>query len=180
MDLPEHGSALARWQALFKTPVAHSAVLFRRHLALEVGGYSEEFQYAEDYDLWSRLLKVTEIKSLSVPLVQYNLGVSGVSRAKSREQREVQCQIAARNMRDLIGDEVPSHVVWALAIGLDVRESFTDYSGFVSATTVCARLFDAFIKGTEASQVRGVVQDCNGRFSQTCKDAAISLAARAP
>lgn len=136
---------VARWQALFKTPVAHSAVMFRRRQVLGVGGYSEEFRYAEDYDLWSRLLKVADIRSLSRPLVKYALSPGGVSRAKSIEQRAVHCRIAARNMRELLGADVPREVVQRLAIGVDFQDAPTGYDDFIEAATTCTGLFNAFV-----------------------------------
>jgi glycosyltransferase involved in cell wall biosynthesis len=160
-------SAAARWQALFKTPVAHSVVMYRRRCVLEVGGYSEEFKYAEDYDLWSRLLKVAEITSLSTCLLRYSLGAEGVSRAKSREQQAVHCRIAARNMAELLGREVPLTTVRTLAIDLDLRETLKSYTECVSAGTTCAALFAAFIdRVTERTDVRAVSADCCDRYLQ--------------
>src|ERR1043166_9035134 len=38
-------------------PIAQSASIVDRSRFLEVGGYREEFRFAEDYDLWLRLLE---------------------------------------------------------------------------------------------------------------------------
>ena len=45
---------LLRWRLLFTNIFAHSAVMFRKDAALDIGGYSEKMRYAQDYDLWSR------------------------------------------------------------------------------------------------------------------------------
>ncbi len=112
---------------------------------LEVGGYSEHFKYAEDYELWSRLLKVSEIKSLPTALVRYSIDSEGVSRSKFVEQRAVHCRIASQNMSDLLGKVVPAHVVQTLAISLDDQHSKIDFPEFVLAAETCAELYRAFI-----------------------------------
>lgn len=47
----------AKWASCFDSPFNHSAVTFRRDVVLAAGGYDERFTYAEDYELWSRLLR---------------------------------------------------------------------------------------------------------------------------
>lgn len=42
--------------SLFQCPVAHPAVMFKRDDVLSVGGYSPSAIYAEDYDLWDRMI----------------------------------------------------------------------------------------------------------------------------
>jgi glycosyltransferase involved in cell wall biosynthesis len=51
--------------------VAHPAVTFRKTSVLKLGGYREEFKFAEDYDLWLRILDIGEIDNLPIPVTQY-------------------------------------------------------------------------------------------------------------
>ena len=44
------------WTSLFTTPVAHSAVVMRRDVVREVGGYDENFSRRQDHALWSKLI----------------------------------------------------------------------------------------------------------------------------
>jgi glycosyltransferase involved in cell wall biosynthesis len=46
--------ALIRGKALVANPFTHSTVIFRRDIALAVGGYGD-FKNAEDWDLWLRM-----------------------------------------------------------------------------------------------------------------------------
>ena len=62
---------LARWGILFATPVLHSAAMIRRSLLVELGGYSVQWQYANDYSLWAELITRTGIASLPEVLVSY-------------------------------------------------------------------------------------------------------------
>lgn len=46
--------AAIRYKALFSNPFTHSTVMFRRNVALEVGGYGN-FKNAEDWELWLKM-----------------------------------------------------------------------------------------------------------------------------
>ncbi len=45
------------WACCFDSPFNHSAITFRRDAVLAQGGYDETFRYAEDFELWSRLIR---------------------------------------------------------------------------------------------------------------------------
>lgn len=59
----------ARWfprlqMRLGRNPVAHGSVMFRRDVAVRVGGYRETFERAQDLDLWLRMARLGTIKVL--------------------------------------------------------------------------------------------------------------------
>ena len=58
---------------VFKNFIAHPTVMYRKSLVLSVGGYRSQFEGAEDYDLWLRLISKTEFKVISEPLTYYRL-----------------------------------------------------------------------------------------------------------
>lgn len=62
---------LARWVILFGTPVLHSAAMVRRTLLVDIGGYSVQWKYANDYSLWATLIDRTRITNLAETLVSY-------------------------------------------------------------------------------------------------------------
>jgi hypothetical protein len=146
----------ARWQSLFKTPVAHSAVTFRRDSVVGVGGYLEDYRYAEDYELWSRLLQIGNIESLSESLLKYDVGMGGVSRAKANEQRIIHCRIAGSNMRRLINAEIENKVVDSLAFGLESGATFGEFSEFLSAAKCLALLYRKFLEAERTQQDESV------------------------
>lgn len=158
-------AVFSRWQALFKTPVAHSAVIYRRKQVLDVGGYSKEFPNAEDYELWSRLVNVGNIRSLPQALVRYDVGEGGVSRARAIQQREMHCQIAQRNMAALLKREVPINLVDVVSIGSDWGESLQSISEFSAAVECCVSLYGAFLQkeGVEEGNTE-VVADLGSRL----------------
>jgi glycosyltransferase involved in cell wall biosynthesis len=54
-------------------PVAHSTVMFRKDVILEFGGYSEKYEFAEDYDLWMKINKHFAICNLPEFLTNYRI-----------------------------------------------------------------------------------------------------------
>ena len=53
-------------------PVAHPAVMMRRRAVLKAGGYRKAFSYAQDYDLWLRMIDLGyAIANLPWPLLNY-------------------------------------------------------------------------------------------------------------
>jgi Glycosyl transferase family 2 len=62
-----------RWQALFRSPVLHPSSMYRLEPVRAVGGYRQEFDVAEDYDLWTRLLARGELGNLPGRLLRYRV-----------------------------------------------------------------------------------------------------------
>lgn len=78
---PSTASALLarmRW----KNVVWHPTVLFRRNAVVQLGGYSPEAIFVEDYELWLRMLAVWEIVPIAEPLIRYRIHANQITRAK--------------------------------------------------------------------------------------------------
>jgi len=63
----------------------HGSVMFRSEIFLKYG-YYEEYRYAEDYDLFSRIAEKYEIDNIDLPLYRYRINPKSISVAKMREQ----------------------------------------------------------------------------------------------
>jgi hypothetical protein len=61
-----------RWYCLFDNPFIHSSVMFRRREVVnDLGGYDESLPYAEDWELWSRVVRRYDVRNLPERLVDY-------------------------------------------------------------------------------------------------------------
>ncbi len=57
---------------LVRNAIAHPSVMFRKELISKYGGYDEAFLYAEDLELWLRLLNHgVQFHNLNYPLLRY-------------------------------------------------------------------------------------------------------------
>ncbi len=91
-----------RWAILFENPFGQSSVMLRVD-ALKLHGlrYDKSMLYAEDYDLWSRLLLYGKGKNIDRPLVKIRHHPLQTSRVFSTEQSATADRIAMSNVERL-------------------------------------------------------------------------------
>lgn len=67
--------------------IVHSSVMFRKILFLNLGGYNQLLEPAEDYDLWIRFLKNSyKIKNIKSILLNYRVHNESVSYKRIKDQ----------------------------------------------------------------------------------------------
>ena len=69
-----------------KNQFVHGALMFRRKVLDEVGGYRDAFVYAQDYDLTLRCQEVTKLANLPEKYYQLRFGNQRISINHAREQ----------------------------------------------------------------------------------------------
>jgi len=71
------------------TGTIHGSVMMRRSMYNEVGGYRKSFYFAQDVDLWSRLVEIGE--HIVIPTVYYEglLYPGSISGSRKNEQRKL-------------------------------------------------------------------------------------------
>lgn len=102
-------------------------VMFKRDLALELGGYDPRFDGAEDIELLSRLAGRGEVRTLPTVLTHYRIHGQSVTAQRSAKQLVLFSFIEARNRARLAGGD----------LGLD------EYLGGRAARPVIARFREA-------------------------------------
>lgn len=65
----------------------HGTVMMRKSALASVGGYDEQFVYAQDYDLWLKLSEKYEIANLEEPLYFWRNTKSAISNKNADEQQ---------------------------------------------------------------------------------------------
>lgn len=81
-------------------PLTHTTVMFRKDRVLRAGGYAEDLQFAEDYDLWLRLARAGErLWNLEEPLAIRVM--TGTNVAARHERAQVREELVAR-WRDVV------------------------------------------------------------------------------
>jgi glycosyltransferase involved in cell wall biosynthesis len=85
--LPEKDKNIKK-KILGKNCFVHSSVMFRKDLALSLGGYSEDtaVKHIEDYDLWLKLGTVGKLANLSIYAVKFTLRGGSISSVNKIEQ----------------------------------------------------------------------------------------------
>jgi glycosyltransferase involved in cell wall biosynthesis len=62
--VPMLEDAQIRGSILYRAPFLNTTTLYRRDLALKVGGYDKSFRYSEDYLLWLKLGEVAQFANI--------------------------------------------------------------------------------------------------------------------
>ena len=102
--IQNQGEATTRLRSMnsheIRGPSSHPSVLFPRHLYEQVGGYRKEFYFAQDLDLWARLVERGDHMVIREVLYEttYTPGsISGVN--KSKQDELAKCALACAGLR---------------------------------------------------------------------------------
>lgn len=104
LDVPEDSDAIA-WCAPFLNPFLHTAVIFRRDVVREEGGYDESFRIAQDYELWTRLAARYAAANLPGRLVRYRHAETSLSKTGRSLAFDEADRVSAREVRRWLGRE---------------------------------------------------------------------------
>lgn len=82
---------------IFNNCIVHSSMMFRKGVLEEAGLYDENLNQAQDYDLWSRLIRVTKIGQVNEKLVSWREHEQGITGKARHLQRLTSIHLAAEN-----------------------------------------------------------------------------------
>ena len=94
--------------------IYNPTAMINKEILLQVNGYDPAFNYSEDYELWTRLAKITQITVLPDPLLNYRIHPESVSVEKSEEQKQLHIAIARREISSLTGIDFAVEVLDAI------------------------------------------------------------------
>jgi glycosyltransferase involved in cell wall biosynthesis len=139
LHLHDAGSAAMRWRALFSAPVFHDTVVVRRDVLDEHGlRYDTSYGESEDYDLWTRVLDVSDGDCVEAPLVLHRLHEGQSSARHGPLQRTLAEQVSLGRIAALAPelserDATLARQVWLgakLARG-DIDDGIAAFAGLV-------------------------------------------------
>jgi glycosyltransferase involved in cell wall biosynthesis len=142
------GDLEVHWRLLLESPFAHPSVTLRRAvLEARALRFDPAFHVAQDYDLWSRLLRHCRGGNLAEPLVRYRVRPGGLTGGRRARQLEEHQMVSVR----AIGDAVPDHKIDAETIralpALFVGREWDGWTGPIDYPVLARellRLLDAF------------------------------------
>lgn len=85
----------------FKNVIPHVSVMFRKDIYNLAGGYDTNLKTSQDGDLWSRMLKISEVYSHQQILTKiiYDKTIESISIHKNKEQRKNAIKISLRSLQ---------------------------------------------------------------------------------
>ena len=106
--------SMIAWTLLFGKTFAHPSVMFRKSLIRRTGGYDPDFTYAEDLELWTRLVECTRFANLSTPLSRLRVHENSSGAKYLSEQRTNALRIRQRFASNLLGRDVAFELIESL------------------------------------------------------------------
>ena len=91
---------------LFENPICHPAVMFKRLVWENAGGYVADEVNCEDYGLWCRAVNMGDFLNIPAPLIRYRLHGSNISSSKIKERLGAEENIKANVISAQIGHEL--------------------------------------------------------------------------
>lgn len=110
--------ALIPWELLFYPYFSHDTILVRRDFLLQVGGYRLDRIHAEDYDLWYRLSRITQLAMLPDVGGCLYRNPAGISQQFADAQNQTSKQIIRDAMSELLSESVSladAHIMFKIA-----------------------------------------------------------------
>jgi glycosyltransferase involved in cell wall biosynthesis len=92
------------WNSLWLNPFYHSSTLYKRELALQ-HPYDATLASAQDFELWGRLLKVTQGANLQEPLIEYRHHDERTSSSKFDQQQKIASSIVEKHLSQLMPEQ---------------------------------------------------------------------------
>lgn len=87
---------------IFANTLVHSTVMFRADSIKKYKiSYDENTQYAQDYELWSRILPFVKFANLGIPLLKYRVYMQDDHGLKLEKQLETKSQVLHRLLSSL-------------------------------------------------------------------------------
>jgi len=156
--------AVVRWAMCYCCALLHSSVLMRSALVKQAGGYSAHHRYICDYELFSRLLSLTEFANLPEYLTAYRLGPHQTSSAHAPTQRMQVILLLYAMHRERLGIDVSISEV-ANLYGIHWGHQLEELDAVSQAADLLQRLFIKHCQTLGANnEERGVQQDCAFRL----------------
>jgi len=121
-ELPITSKAIT-WAFLFSCKIAHPTVMIRRDVLEKVGFYKKDALYVEDYELWTRLSKLTELRNIPSILLKYRIW-ENISNENTSIKEINSVRITKLLIDDLLHTDVSERIVLNLT-RLGIKAEFT-------------------------------------------------------
>ncbi len=128
----ETDEALFRFKMTLVNQLVHSTFFFKTELARAQGGYNEAYQYVQDYEFSSRLMKKYRLNNQPEVLVKFRTHAKAITKNKEIKEayQDYALKVIRDNLQSLIKIDQPTFERLARALiikNTDQRLRWTDY-----------------------------------------------------
>jgi glycosyltransferase involved in cell wall biosynthesis len=178
---PIANPGLIKWRLTYDNCLTHSSVMIRGSILKETGCYRLDAKYAEDYDLWVRASRLTDIANHRDVLMKYRVHDENVSSNHYLSQEQTVRKIICANFSNLLGYDVGLEQM--TAIREFTRGNRLNDAGKISLSIrVLCDSYAAFIRNNEldAGEIRLITNDVAAKILKNAlKESGIPVLTRA-
>jgi hypothetical protein len=92
---------------LFRCPLPHCSVMFRRQVIQDLGGYGKEDLFVEDFALWSKVARSSRVANLGQTLVVRRRPPESITARYAAEMGMAARRVSLQNLRWASDDSIP-------------------------------------------------------------------------
>ena len=139
---------LARLFLCFHNLIAgHGQVIFRRAAYEAAGGYDPDYNLAEDYDLWTRILRQGTLGIVPEVLYRYRVSDDSVTARNKSAQEGVTRRVIGRECARLTGDEISEDTAQAMLEFWWARKpERTPIRAITKLNSAMSKVFDSYFE----------------------------------
>ena len=140
-----------KWGLLLKNCIAHPTVMIRRSVLPSTNRvYRSEYNLAEDYDLWTRLIEQTTFHNLTDALIEYR--IESNTKINTKQER-LSAQISQREIQKILPQRFSKKAINDM---VDLRKRRIAVSNKESAIQNTHQLYSEFLTlvGGETAELR--------------------------
>jgi glycosyltransferase involved in cell wall biosynthesis len=105
--LPPYNNEELKWTLLFKNVIPHTCAFMRSRILAKIGGYDVTVSYAQDYELYTRLCRVSNVASIDRVLVDVRWDDrDGISAIQNNHQAESISKSSCKHIEWLLGVKI--------------------------------------------------------------------------
>lgn len=114
----KHPERIKLLNLLVNEHVGHPTVMLRKSVIDKYDfRYNWDYRCAEDFELWSRMVLVTEIHNLPEVLLRYRWAETNISVVRSTEQQKLAEQVKQNILNKITDDEVKQQIILMVSYG---------------------------------------------------------------
>lgn len=142
---PECDPVIIKWMHILKNQILNSASFFRKDIVDKIGYYKKEYEYAEDYDLWSRISRRYKMANIPKVLVKYRIRKKSVTRASEsgKAQRQHILEIIFNNINYYINLGQEDFKIFVNAVK---EAKISGFKNLIKVRKIYKDLFNSYIK----------------------------------
>lgn len=135
--------SLIKFHLIYHNPFIHSSIFFRREDIIKLGEYNKNYEHAEDYELYSRIIKKYKIANIPIILLKYRIHEQCTGYIPERKRiQEINCEkIFFNNINNYIKIEWNDFMIYKKALF-----DGATFKNFINSLHINQQILQNFIK----------------------------------